>query len=460
MAEHRFSGSPQFKRDQRSSGSQTGQYAVIGIALGILFPLVATLIKLAEQQLPLNPSSLMAVQQNEILLWIIDTAPLFLGLAAGLAGRRQDILLETNKKLLEQEKEIASIQGNLEQRVAERTHELENRNSQMSAAVRFSREISEIQDSSTLLSRAVELVGERFGYYQVNIFLLDEQHRKAFLQASSSEAGRKMLEQNYFVIIGGTNIVGRAAEQNRPLRSSETEDAGLSGVASESPRSRAEIAIPLVMRGKASGVLDIQSEHATAFSQSETEILQLMADQIAAAMDNIRLLNESQAIVSQLEMLTTQQARVAWRGYLQGQKFAYQFTPAGVKSIEANTKPENADGMRIPLILRGQAIGSIILRRSDSSHWSNAERELAGQIAIQVSLALDNSRLLEETRQRAVQEQTVNEISARLSRSLDIDALLQTAARELGTLPDVAEVSVFIGDANEPHTDTKSNKSN
>ncbi|HEX2697302.1 MAG TPA: hypothetical protein VHM28_06295, partial [Anaerolineales bacterium] len=74
----------------------------------------------------------------------------------------------------------------------------------------------------------------------------------------------------------------------------------------------------------------------------------------------------------------------------------------------------------------------------------------------QVALALENSRLLDETRQRAIQEQTVNEISGRFSRSLDIDALLQTAARELGALPEVAEVSVFV--AAEADGDSGSNK--
>jgi hypothetical protein len=52
--------------------------------------------------------------------------------------------------------------------------------------------------------------------------------------------------------------------------------------------------------------------------------------------------------------------------------------------------------------------------------------------------------LLEVTRQHAVQEQTVSEISARFNRSLDVDTLLQTAVRELAALPEVSEASVFI----------------
>ena len=78
------------------------------------------------------------------------------------------------------------------------------------------------------------------------------------------------------------------------------------------------------------------------------------------------------------------------------------------------------------------------------------------KVATQVALALDNSRLLEETRQRATQQQTVNEISTRLNRSLDIDTLLQTVTRELGKLPEVAEVSVFVGELNESGPNTSS----
>ncbi len=454
MTEAQFPEAQQARKSQRLPATQAQLYAAAGIVLGILFPVSATLVKVMEQRLPLNLSNFIAAQQGELLLWIMDTAPLFLGFIAGLAGRRQDALIETNKKLVEQEKEITSIQAGLEQRVAERTRELENRNLQMGIAVRFSREISETQDSSTLLSKAVELVSERFGYYHVNIFLLDEQHRKAFLQASSFKEGKVMLEQGHYVAVGDASIVGRAADQGKTIRFSEPEGAGLSNP--EAPR--AEAAIPLVVRGKVSGVLDIQSERADAFGQSEIEILQLLADQIAASMENIRLLNESQAIVSQLEVLTSQQTRAAWRAYLQGTNIAYQFTTAGVRPATANAKPQNTNGLRIPLVLRGQAIGSIVLHRQDTSRWSDSERDLAEKIAAQVSLALDNSRLLDETRQRALQEQTVNEISARLSRSLDIDALLQTAARELGSLPEVAEVSVFVGDAKEPDADKKSNR--
>ena len=105
--------------------------------------------------------------------------------------------------------------------------------------------------------------------------------------------------------------------------------------------------------------------------------------------------------------------------------------------------------MQVPLRLRGQNIGMLTFQGKEKARWTERERDVAEKVAAQVALALDNSRLLEETRQRAIQQQTVNEISSRLNRSLDIDVLLQTAARELGNLPEVAEVSVILGSIDE-----------
>ena len=80
---------------------------------------------------------------------------------------------------------------------------------------------------------------------------------------------------------------------------------------------------------------------------------------------------------------------------------------------------------------------------------------LLDEVAGQVGLAVDNIRLLEEATQRAQQEQAVGKLATHFSQSLDLDTLLQTAARELGQLPDVSEVSVFIGQPDEQTTPSK-----
>lgn len=74
---------------------------------------------------------------------------------------------------------------------------------------------------------------------------------------------------------------------------------------------------------------------------------------------------------------------------------------------------------------------------------------MAERVASQVALAMENARLLDESQRRAMREQKVNEFSNRFSRSLDVDALLQKAVRELHSLPQVSEVAVLISPEKE-----------
>ena len=119
-------------------------------------------------------------------------------------------------------------------------------------------------------------------------------------------------------------------------------------------------------------------------------------------------------------------------------------TAAGIRQVSNVHVPEDAGTLRVPLTLRGQQIGSIALRRGAHKPWSEEDRDLAQNAANQAALALENVRLLEETRQRAVYEQRLSEISSRFSTSIDVDTLLQTAVRELAALPEVADASIFI----------------
>jgi GAF domain-containing protein len=106
-----------------------------------------------------------------------------------------------------------------------------------------------------------------------------------------------------------------------------------------------------------------------------------------------------------------------------------------------------SNALTIPITLRGQSIGTISIARKGNAPLSRQDEEMIREVAIQTGLAVDNLRLLEEATQRAKQEQTVGELAFRFSQALDMDSLLQTAARELGQLPGVEEASVYIGQA-------------
>jgi GAF domain-containing protein len=205
---------------------------------------------------------------------------------------------------------------------------------------------------------------------------------------------------------------------------------------------RSELALPLLIRDRILGVLDIQSDKPRAFNVDDIDVLQTLADQIAVAIENARLLDESQAALLQLEAVTGMRSREAWRQKLEGRGRAFTYTPLGLRAGKLSNSATNA--LTTPLLLHGQKIGDISIARKGNAALNKYEADLIAEVANQASQAIDNIRLLEEATQRANQEEILSRLAGKFSQSLDTDTLLQTAARELGQLADVAEVSIFL----------------
>ncbi len=425
------------------------QYALIGIVGGFVFPLVASAIKAGELRLPLTLLNLLAMQRVDPVIWITDTAPFFLGLLAAIAGRREDLLREANRRLTQRDADLNLIHRNLEESVAERTRQLDQRNAQMRSVVTFARQIADIHDVSLLLSTSVQVISERFEHFDVDLYLLDDSRQLAFLRASSSASGKALVRDGHRVAVGDQSAVGRAARRGTLLISpAHSEERGEADGGATS--GAVDITLPLVARSKVIGVLDVHARGTQSAGQTEAEILQLLADQLAATIENTRLASESRAALDQLATVSAQSTRSAWQQYLKGSSVAYQFTPGGVRPVTLASGNGASGGLRLSLTLRGQEIGAIAVKRSSGGPWTETERDLMEKLAAQVALAVENARLIEETRQRAEQEQLISEISARFSRSLDVEALLQAAVREFAALPEVAEATVVLKPAAEP----------
>src|SRR5919201_1027808 len=125
------------------------------------------------------------------MLWIIDTAPLFLGLLAAIAGHRQAALEELNILLTTREAEMRMVQETIERQVFERTIEIEKANeqisrraSQLTTITEISEAIAQVEDLNELLPAITSLISKHFGFYHVGIFLVDDAREFAILQAA------------------------------------------------------------------------------------------------------------------------------------------------------------------------------------------------------------------------------------------------------------------------------------
>jgi GAF domain-containing protein len=334
----------------------------------------------------------------------------------------------------------------LKERVQERTEQLETKTVQLRSTTNIARNVAETQNVSELIETVVISAAEQFGYYHVGLFLLDEGKKNAFLQASSSITGKQLIGQGFRIEQDRRNAISLVAEQKRPYIASDT---GNSVFIKDPnfPLTRSRMALPLTVRGDVIGVLDLHSDQMQAFSQDDAEIIQTLVDLVAISIDNVRLIDETRALVMQLESFTSTQTSEIWTKISSRHIPAYQYTPAGVRPLFSPSKPDTSDDrLKIPLILHGQNIGNIKLhRRGMEVNWSEKERELLGKIADQVALALENSRLVDEAQKSAQRDQMIANISSRVRETLDVESVIRTAATELRKVFDLKEAEISIG---------------
>lgn len=332
----------------------------------------------------------------------------------------------------------------LERSLQTRNEELENQSMQLHASVTAAKEIGKIQDIADLFLMTAQLISEKFGYYHVGLFILDEQKNTAFLQASSSETGKRLIGQSFHVESDRKSPLRLVVEQSRPVL---TSDEQLNFMRDENfPLTRSRMVLPLSIRGNTVGMLDMHSDQPQAFSLRDADVLQILADLTAIAFDNVRLTNETKSLLSQLETNTSIQTQRTWSKLTSRNKPVYQYTPAGVRPVFAPEKVDDSDSLKIPLLLHGQSIGNVKLKRKGSlEKWTERERTLIEKITEQIALALENSRLVDEAQKSATRDQMIANFSTRVRETLDIDSVIRTAATEIRRVFDLKEAEISIG---------------
>ena len=334
--------------------------------------------------------------------------------------------------------------ANLEGRVSERTEELEianerntRRANQFEAITRVAQTIRSTQTLDALLPLITVTISEQFDFYHVGIFLLDTRREYAVLVAANSEGGKKMLERNHSLLVGGTGIVGFVTHSGQPRVALNV---GLDSAYFNNPDlpdTLSEIALPLRIGSEIFGALDVQSKRTNAFTQEDISILSTLADQVSIAIQNARSYQQTREALAQAEASSIQLSGQQWKQFLIHQNIkGFTFDGVDIKQITQSDK-QRPHSLAIPLTLRGAKIGIIKLNSSDPDRmWTDDEIAMVQAAAERTSLALESARLLQEAQKRAAKERVIGEISAKIGSSSNLESILQTAIQELGnTLP-------------------------
>lgn len=343
--------------------------------------------------------------------------------------------------------ELRAARSELEARVEERTQALEERSEQLQAAAEVARDAAAVSDINQLLHTTVDLITERFGFYHAGVFLVDDQHENVVLRAASSEGGQRMLARGHQLPIGGLGIVGYVADTGDPRIAIDVGDDAAFFDNPDLAETHSELAVPLKVVGQVIGVLDVQSDLPAAFSEEDIAIMEIVADQLAVAIQNARLLEQSQLALREVERLYTQRAADLWAERLEEWQYAFRYTGVDVETLppEAESPEEGVQQARVPLKLRGRELGYIhVEQQADRPGWSHEDLGMLEDLGEQITLALDNARMIQESQQQAAREQIVAEITSRMRETLDVDTVLRTAIRNIGSTLNLSEVEVLM----------------
>jgi len=373
--------------------------------------------------------------------------------------------------------ELLETRASLEERVNIRTRDLSKRTQQLQLAAEVARDVASIHDEGKLLSSMVNLISDRFGYYHAGIFLANPAGSHAQLRAASSEGGQRMLMRGHR-LEAGIGIVGSVLVTGRPRIAL---DVGADAVwfnNPDLPQTRSELGLPLRAREQVIGVLDVQSTEPEAFSEEDVTVLQTMAEQLALALDNVRLLQESEAALARMERAFGQETRTAWAERKRRGLPAYRFegqtvspiteasgttplypTPLSPTPVSAEANPSgplsstslsstplsSTRRLSSEITLRDQVLATLELERSSERPWTRDELELVQTLSEQAALALDNARLFEDTLRRSERERLVRQIVDNIRASASVEQALQRALGDMSRALGAAELVAQLG---------------
>jgi PAS domain S-box-containing protein len=387
--------------------------------------------------------------------------------------------------------QLRGLIDSLEQRVADRTMALAYRSMQLETVTQVSEAAGSVLDPDELERQVVKLIRDRFDYYYVGLFLVDESgewtgeaDRWAVLRAGTGEAGRAMLESGHKLEVGGASMIGACVADGRARIALDVGEESVRFDNPFLPETHSEMALPLMARGQVIGALTVQSVREAAFDDEDVSILQTMAAQVANAIGNAQLFEQAQTMLVEVQeserlLRSVIDATPDWifvkgrehRYYLanKGYADALHIMPdhfAGKNDLElgfpeelVKGNPEKgirgfwADDRQVmdsgkPSINPHDRVtidGSVHILHTIKVPLQDAAGDVSGVLTIARDVT-ERERLLADLESRALQLRTAAEISHATSSILDTDALLTTSVNLIRDRFEFYYVGLFLVD--------------
>lgn len=177
--------------------------------------------------------------------------------------------------------------------VSEQATALERFTQQLQTAAALTERLNTIRDPERLVVEAVALLADRFDLTYIHLYLMDEERNDLLFGAGSGEVGALLRERRHrLALTQQPSIVARAARQNEPLLINDVQAEPDFLFNPLLPRTRSELAVPMVAGGRVLGVLNVEDDRPNHFKQSDLDTFQVLAGQLATALETARLFTQ------------------------------------------------------------------------------------------------------------------------------------------------------------------------
>jgi GAF domain-containing protein len=321
-------------------------------------------------------------------------------------------------------------------------------------------------NESIIVTQAIDILRNRLGYTYAQVYLVDPSGN--LLRSTGTGAGTA-------IRLAGGNAIHLAVQTEQPVivttqDNTERRDHLLPSMVSG-------VAVPLIHGSQVIGVLDVQSTNQQRISTNSVRLLTLLADQMASALAQNRTLvalrtdlqtQQSAAERLQEQLLSYQQrghraVENAWMQYLQMRgKAALGFDLTDDHIIMAATdlpetmraalksgevRIETADDgqmINVPITFRDQTLGAMSFTVAKDQEISERQLEMARIVSDRLALALENTRLFEQSQAQVQRERKASELGNLLLGSTDVAALLELAAANFNEALGAVQTRIYV----------------
>jgi GAF domain-containing protein len=352
----------------------------------------------------------------------------------------------------------------------------------------FGIELGIIEDENRVLSRALEVMRDRFHYIFAQFYLTDDtgQFNRTIRYGSTQAEAATRETLNLSDV---SSILEASQKKSMVLTSSDDPLARRNHMLTSANYS---VAVPIVQQNHLLGILDVQSAGQIPFSQNELQALKLLAEQVSSALahtytvNNLRRsLNEqttvNQRLQTQVADYTQRERRgvsTVWSQYLQGRGKAmigYNIesdntpTPVAANDVSETLQATLDSGelhveqsgdeqiVNVPITFRDQTLGAMSFAVPQGQQLSERQIEMARIVAERLALALENTRLFEQSQAQALRERKASEVSGLLIGATDVYSVLNLAAQNFNEALGAIHTRIYIqpGLLSEPLVETR-----